>query len=109
MAFPSLVAFQGIQLRLPGLLSNCLYLLIGLCFLHLYNYFLNVFIYFYFMCIAVLPCMYIYVEVLDALELKLQTVVSCHVGMEIEPKSSERAASALNREAASPAPIIIFF
>lgn len=38
----------------------------------------------------------------DFLELKVQTVVSCH--MEIEPGSSARAANALNHRTITPAP-----
>lgn len=51
--------------------------------------------------------MHVCVRALDSLELDLQTVVSCHEGAGIEPRSTERAARALSHPF-SPTPIITF-
>lgn len=51
--------------------------------------------------------MHVCVRALGSLELDLQTVVSCHEGAGIEPRSTERAARALSHPF-SPTPIITF-
>jgi hypothetical protein len=43
----------------------------------------------------------------EPLERELQTVMSCHVGAGIEPRSSVRAESALNNRVTSPAQILL--
>ena len=57
---------------------------------------------------ALVYYMYIHVRVLDHLKLELETVVSCHVGLGIEPESSGRAASVLYHWAISSAPCVGF-